>query len=126
MQGPWQVRDGTLEGMFLLLVSKRTRCERIVRAGVGLITRRIGAPSHTQSTFYGEGGFITVGSGCKTIRTSTGRCTGDRKRGKCRAAYKGGGDVIADHPPLGGVWEPGERHGSGNLCIRGPGSSAIR
>ena len=117
MQGPWQVRDGTLEGMFLLLLGKRTRRERIVRAGVGLITRRIGASTHTQSTAHGEDGFITVGSGCKTIRTSTGRCVGDRKRRKCRTAYKGGGDVVADHPPLGGVWEPGERHGSSNLRI---------
>ena len=112
--------------MFLLLVSKRTRCERIVRAGVGLITRRVAALAHTQSTFYGEDGLITVGSRCKTIRTSTGRCAGDRKRGKCRSAYKGCGDVITDHPPLGGIWEPGERHGSSKLRIRGPRGSTIR
>jgi hypothetical protein len=111
--------------MFLLLVSKRTRCESSVRAGVGFITRRVGAPSHTQSTAHGEDRLITVGSRCKTIRTSTGRCAGDRKRGKCRSAYKGCGDVIGDHPPLGGIWEPGERHGSSNLCIRTPRDSAI-
>ena len=119
MQGPWQVRDNTLEGMFLLLVSKRTRCERIVRAGVGLITRRIGAPSHTQSTFHGEDGFIEC--------TSTG-CIGYCERRKSRGAstYKGGGDVITDHEPLGRVWEPGERHGSGKLRIGGPRGSTIR
>src|SRR5258708_33999296 len=106
MRGPWQVRDGTLEGMFLLLLSKPTRRECLVRAGVDFITRRVGAPSHSQSTAHGEDRLITVWSRCKTIRTSTGRCAGDRKRGKCRSAYKGCGDVIGDHPTLGSIWEP--------------------
>ena len=103
--------------MFLLLVSKRTRRECIVRAGVGLITRRVGTPSHTQSTFYGEGSFIE--------HTSTG-CAGYCKRRIGWCAREGGGDVITDHEPLGRVWEPGERHGSGKLRIGGPRGSTIR
>src|SRR3989442_1778452 len=117
MQGPWQVRGSSAEGTLILLGGECTVRERIVPAGVGLITRRIDAPAHTQSTAHGERGLITVGGCCKTIRTATARCAGDRKRGKGRSAYKGGGDVISDHPPLGGIWEPGERHGSGNLRI---------
>src|SRR6266436_6267292 len=112
--------------MFLLLIGKRTRRECIVRAGVGLITRRVSTPSHTQSTAHGEDGLITVGSCGKTIRASAGRCAGDRKCGKCRSDYKGGGDVIGDHPPLGRIGEPGECHGSSYLRIGGPRSSAIR
>src|SRR5258708_28354705 len=126
MQGPWQVRGGSAKDTLVLLGGDCTVRERIVRAGVGLITRRIGVPSHTQSTVHSEDGLITVGSRCRTIRTSTGRRAGDRKRGKCRSAYKGGGDVIGDHEPLGRVWEPGERHGSGNLRIRTPRGSTIR
>src|SRR6266849_10153936 len=102
--------------MFLLLVSKRTRCERIVRAGGGLITRRVGTPSHTQSSFYSENGFIE--------RTSRGSA-GNRKRGEGRATYKGGGHVIADHEPLGRIGEPGKRHGASKLRIGTPRRSTI-
>src|SRR5260370_21387308 len=112
--------------MVLLLVGKRTRSVWVRTAGIGLISRQVGAPSHTQSTAHGERGLITVGGCCKTIRTSFRRCAGDRKRGKCRAAYKGGRDVIADHSPLGSVWEPGACHGASKLRIRGPRASAIR
>src|SRR5260370_38670924 len=112
--------------MFLLLVGERTRSIVIRTGGIGLITCRIDAPSHTQSPAHGEDGLITVGSRCNTIRTSTGRCAGDRKRGKCRSAYKGCGDVIGDHPTLGSIWEPGERHGSGNLRIVAPRGSTTR
>lgn len=126
MQGPWQVRDGTLEGIFLLLVSNRTRSVWVRTAGIGLITRLVGTLSHTQSTAHGERGLITVGGCCKTIRITTGGCAGDRKRGKCRAAYKGGGNVIADHPPLASIGKPGERHGASKLRVRGPRGSAIR
>ena len=103
--------------MFHLLVSKRTRCERIVRASVGLITRRIGAPTRTQPTAYGEDGFIEC--------TSRGSA-GNRKRGEGRATYKGSGNVITDHKPLGSIGEPGKRHGSGNLRIGTPRRSTIR
>src|SRR5258708_11659338 len=112
--------------MFLLLVSDCTIRKRIVLRGVDLITRRVAAASHTQSTFYGEDGLITVGGCCKTIRTSTGRCAGDREGRKGRATYKGGGEVIGDHPPLGSVGEPGECHGASDLRIRGPRRSPIR
>ncbi len=119
------MKDGTLAGPRNLLISECTIRLRIVRACIGLITRRVGTPSHTQSSFYGEDGFITVGGCCKTIRTSTGRCGGDCEGRKGRA-YKGGRDVIGDHPPLGSIREPGECHGSSDLRIRGPRGSAIR
>src|SRR5258708_27669487 len=89
----------------------------MVPAGVAVITRRVAVPSHTQSTFYGEGGFI---------EDAARRSGGDREGRKGRAAYKRGGDVIADHPPLGSIGEPVERHGSSNLRIGAPGGSAIR
>src|SRR6266581_2265502 len=112
--------------MFLLLGSKRTRRGRNVGTSVGLISRRVSFSSHFQSTGHGEGGLITVGGCCKTIRTSTARCAGDREGRKGRAAYKGGGDVIANHPPLSSIGEPGKCHGSSDLRILGPRSSAIR
>jgi hypothetical protein len=121
-----QVRSGAAEDSLILLVGECTVRERIVRAGVGVIKRRIAVSAHTQSIFYGEDSFITVGGCCKTIRTSTGRCAGDREGREGRAAYKGGGDVISDHPPLGGIGEPGECHGASNLRIRRPRGSAIR
>src|SRR5258708_15805162 len=89
----------------------------MVPAGVAVITRRGAVPYHTQSTFYGEGGFI---------EDAARRSGGDREGRKGRAAYKRGGDVIADHPPLGSIGEPAERHGSSNLRIGAPGGSAIR
>jgi hypothetical protein len=113
-------------GTLILLVGECTPRECSIRAGVGLITRRVAFSAHTQSTLYCEDGLITVGGCCKTIRTSTGRCAGDRKRRKGRAAYKGGGDVIGDHPPLGSVGEPGKCHGASDLRIRGPRGSPIR
>src|SRR5260221_11376054 len=98
--------------MFLLLISDCTIRKRIILRGVDLITRRVAAASHTQSTVHGEDGLITVGSCCKTIRTSSGRCDGDRKRGECRPASKGGGEIIDDHPPLARVEGPGRSHGA--------------
>src|SRR5690242_12805322 len=94
VQGPWQVRDSTLEGIFLSLVSlvgNRTRSVWIRTAGIGLISRRVAVRSYTQPTCHGKHRLITVGGCCLTIRTSAGRLEGDRKCGKCRAArsYKG-------------------------------------
>src|SRR2546425_6636384 len=109
------MRESITEGPLTLLGGECTVRERIVRAGLGLIFRRLSF-SHTQSTFYGEGGFIE--------HASRG-CAGDCKRRIGRPAYKGGGDVIADHKALSGVWEPGERHGSSNMRIRGPRGSPI-
>ena len=115
-----------MEGTLILLDGECTIRECSVRADGDLITRRVAAPTHTQSILYSEDGLITVGRCCKTIRTSTGRCAGDREGRKGRAAYKGGGEVIGDHPPLGSVGEPGEGHGASDLRIRGPRGSAIR
>ena len=112
--------------MVLLLVGNRTRSVWVRTAGIGLTSRQVGTPSHTQSTAHGERGLITVGGCCKTIRITTGRCAGNRESRKGWAAYKGGGDVIADHPPLGGIGEPGECHRASYLRIGGPLSSAIR
>src|SRR5258708_20035356 len=92
-------------------------CLRIVPAGVAVITRRVAGPSHTQSTFYGEDGFI---------EDAARRSGGDREGRKGRAAYKRGGDVIGDHPPLGSIGEPVERHGSSNLRIATPSGSPLR
>src|SRR5258708_12461731 len=115
-----------MEGTLILLDGECTIRECSVRADGDLITRRVAAPTHTQSILYSEDGLITVGRCCKTIRTSTGRCAGDREGRKGRAAYKGGGEVIGDHPPLGSIGEPGECHGASDLRIRGPRGSAIR
>src|SRR6266568_5472777 len=112
--------------MFLLLGSKRTRRGHNVGTSVGLISRRVSFSSHFQSTGHGEHGLITVGGCCKTIRTSTARCAGNREGRKGRAAYKGGGDVIGDHPSLVSIGKPGECHGSSKLRIRGPRGSTIR
>ena len=112
--------------MVLLLDGKRTRSVSGITAGTGLISCRVGTASHTQSAAHGERGLITVGGCCKTIRTSTARCAGNRESRKGCAAYKGGGDVIAYHPPLCRIGEPGERHGASKLRIRGPRGSAVR
>ncbi len=53
-----QVSDGTLVGTRNLLISDCAIRLRIVRACVGLITRRVDTSSHTQSSFYGEDGLI--------------------------------------------------------------------
>ena len=111
---------------FILLGGKCTPRERSAPTGRGLITSWVALPAHTQSTLYGEDRLITVGGCCKTIRTSTGRCAGDREGRKGRAADKGGGDIIGDHPPLASIGKPGECHGASNLRIGGPGGSAIR
>ena len=110
------MKDGTLAGPRNLLISECTIRLRIVRACIGLITRRVGTPSHTQSSFYGEDGFIE--------RASRGSA-GNRKRGEGRVTYKGGGHVIADHEPLGRIGEPGKRHGSSKLRIGTPRRSTI-
>src|SRR5713226_8987990 len=115
-----------MEGTLILLDGECTIRECSVRADGDLITRRVAAPTHTQSILYSEDGLITVGRCCKTSRTSTGRCAGDREGRKGRAAYKGGGEVIGDHPPLGSIGEPGECHGASDLRIRGPRRSPIR
>src|SRR5260221_720912 len=105
-------------------VTTSTPSERIARAGVEVVTRRI-PMCHTHPTFDGEGGLITVGGCGSTIRTSTGRGAGNREGGKGWAADEGGGDVIADHSPLTRIRKPGECHGSSDLRIGGPGGSAI-
>src|SRR5260370_38314465 len=103
-------------GTLILLGGESTIRECSVRADGDLITRRVAAPTHTQSTLNSEDSFIE--------RAACG-CAGNRKRRKGRCACEGGGDVISDHEPLGGVWEPGERHGSSNLRVRGPRGSDI-
>src|SRR5437763_6577956 len=112
-----QLKDGTLRGPRNLVISDCTIRLRIVRARIGLITRRVGISSHTQSSLYGEDGFIE--------RASCGSA-GNRKRGEGRATYKGGGHVIADHEPLGSIGEPGKRHRSSKLRIGTPRRSTIR
>ena len=104
-------------GTLILLIGECTPRESSVRAGVGLITRRVAFSAHTQSIFYGEDSFIE--------RAACGRA-GVRKRRKGRCACEGGGDIITNHAPLGGVCDPAERYRSSNLRIRGPRSSAIR
>src|SRR5256885_16542258 len=111
--------------MFLLFDGKQTRTVSGITAGTDLISCRVGTASHTQSAAHREGCLIAGGGCCKTIRTST-WCFGDRKGGKCRAAHKGGGDIVGDHPPLGRIGEPGECHGASKLRIRGPAGSAVR
>ena len=121
-----QVSDGTPVGTRRLLLGECTVRLGIVPAGAAVIARRVAVPSHAQTTFDGEGGLITVGGGGRTIRPPTARCAGDRKRRIGRAAHKGGGEVIADHPPLARIGEPGDRHGAGHLRTGGPRGSAVR
>src|SRR5258708_37058195 len=109
-----------MEGTLILLDGECTIRECSVRADGDLITRRVAAPTHTQSILYSEEGLITVGRCCKTIPTSTGRCAGDREGRKGRAPYKGGGAGIGDHPPLGSMGGPGGGHGPTDRRMRGP------
>src|SRR5713101_2862317 len=107
------MRENTLS----LLISECTIRKCIVLGGGNSIIRRVAVSSHTQPSFYSEGGFVK--------HASTG-CGGDRKARKSCAAHEGGGDVIGDHEPLGRVGEPGECHGAGDLRIRSPRGSPIR
>src|SRR5207247_4311725 len=50
---------------------------------------------------------------------------GDRERRIGRGAGERGGDVVADHVPLGRVGQPGERHRAGELRGRAPARPAV-
>lgn len=89
------MRSGTVASSGILLSGEGTRRERIVTAGVDVIPGLVTITSYTQSTTYCIGCFI---------ERATGGCVSDGQPGVSWCAREGGGDVIAEHPPLGGVW----------------------
>src|SRR5712691_1840006 len=79
-----------------------------------------------QATYHAVRSFV-AGYSCRATVRASGGSTGDREgRESDGATGEVGGYVVTHHSALGGVRQPGQGHGAGNVGGRRPRAAAVR